>query len=57
MMPYPANCWKCARYDEKTSTCEAFPEFIPDDIFEQGNPHTKEVKGDHGLHFKPKRKD
>jgi hypothetical protein len=31
--------------------CDAFPDGIPDVIIEEGNPHTSEVPGDHGIRY------
>jgi hypothetical protein len=45
----------CVHYDRaKPVTCAAFPDRIPDLIWLEGDPHTKPVKGDHGVRFEAK---
>ena len=34
-------CTSCRHYDWETSTCAAFPDGIPDVIFEGDNKHSK----------------
>lgn len=54
MIPPPA-CMTCVHYDRtKPVTCAAFPDRIPDVIWLEGDPHTKPVKGDHGIRFESK---
>jgi len=51
MIAQPA-CMTCRHYNrEKPSTCDAFPDRIPDAIYSGGNPHTEPVAGDHGIRY------
>ena len=36
---------------EPIGSCDAYPEGIPDAIYEGENNHTKPYKGDHGIQF------
>jgi hypothetical protein len=50
-------CIECKHYieggDEPGFRCEAFPDGIPDEIFEGGFNHRKPYKGDNGIRFEP----
>jgi len=52
--PAPA-CMSCKwlRLPKKLGdrTCDAFPKGIPAKIWEDGDPHTEPVKGDHGIQY------
>lgn len=43
-------CAACSRY-QAGSTCEAFPQGIPDAIAEGGYDHRQPFAGDHGILF------
>jgi hypothetical protein len=45
-------CHECSRLDLSGKTCEAFPNGIPDIIWEGKNNHQKPYKGDLGILFK-----
>lgn len=52
-LPMPILCRSCARLrDADAGVCQAFPEGIPDAIWELGGDHRQPIKGDHGLQFK-----
>lgn len=48
-------CLLCRHYDAEApgypGRCAAFPDGIPEDIWELGNPHTEPYPGDHGIRF------
>jgi hypothetical protein len=46
----PPVCMNCKHY-RGARMCDAYPEKIVDLIWLEGNPHTKPVTGDHGIHF------
>jgi SPP1 gp7 family putative phage head morphogenesis protein len=50
-------CFDCARFHETLGpwTCDAFPNGIPDKIFEEDLEHTTPIEGDHGLLFEAKK--
>lgn len=56
--PVPAclGCKHLHDQNEKGFTCDAFPEGdgVPPIIMIEGDPHTKEVPGDHGIRYEPK---
>jgi len=50
-------CMACKHYDRedlKKPSCAAFPVGIPDEIWLQGNDHTKPFPGDKGIRFERK---
>ncbi len=53
-------CYRCSRFKGKVTPgkmfCEAFPKGkgIPRIVIDEGNKHTAELPGDHGLRFQPK---
>lgn len=52
-LPMPILCRACARLrDPEAGVCDAFPNGIPDAIFEDGRGHHQPVPGDHGRQFK-----
>lgn len=53
------HCTECRHlFPEKPGEfgfkCAAFPEGIPDEIIEEGLPHTEPYPGDNGIKFEPK---
>ena len=50
-------CIGCKNYISDSTEpgfhCRAFPDGIPDEIFEGGFNHRKPFKGDHGIRFEP----
>jgi len=50
---FSSICSLCERFKKRTEwrTCPAFPDKIPDAIWEGDNDHTQPVDGDHGLQF------
>jgi len=48
-------CTLCRHYQfvrpGSTPTCDAFPDGIPDDIYENRVEHDQPISGDHGLRF------
>lgn len=52
------TCWYCAhKFPTFKRTCKAFPNGIPDEIWQGHNPHTDPYPGDLGIRFerrKPK---
>lgn len=52
MRAMPSLCNSCAHlYDDGTS-CEAFPQGIPDRFINDGADHRQPVNGDHGIQYK-----
>lgn len=47
----PALCWGCERFREDGTTCDAFPDGIPESILLGGADHREPVDGDHGMQF------
>jgi len=47
-----ASCISCVHRLEQT-TCEAFPEGIPEEILMGDNPHISEFPGDNGIQYEP----
>lgn len=39
--------------DGKPPSCDAFPDGIPDAIYDEGFDHTKPYEGDSGIQFEP----
>lgn len=50
-MPRGIQCVHCFHYLVE-HTCEAYPNGIPDQIFQGLHDHTKPFKGDKGIRFK-----
>ena len=48
-------CVDCKHLHPKGTTCEAFPDGIPDEIYLYGDKHTKPFDGDSGIRFEPVR--
>lgn len=50
-------CLKCRHYHKGEAqegfTCTAFPDGIPDAIYEGENNHTRPYPGDNGIQFEP----
>lgn len=46
-------CLGCARLVEGTETCEAFPNRIPDAIWNGHNTHRRPYPGDRGIVYEP----
>ena len=46
------QCISCNRY-QMLKTCEAFPDGIPQEIYEGSHDHTQPFEGDQGLLFTP----
>ncbi len=54
-MPGPRLCYDCVYFDTgNTRTCGAFPQKIPDEIWNGTFIHDKPFSGDHGIQFKQK---
>jgi len=52
-MTIPFNqCVQCENLVSGTQTCKAFPNGIPDEIWEAKKDHSKAYKGDNGVRFK-----
>jgi hypothetical protein len=49
----PSNCGRCQFKHLGTTTCDAFPNGIPDEMLTGENKHTRPEKGDNGIQFKP----
>lgn len=52
-MPLYDNACKMCRYYLMAGKCLAFPGGIPDEVWRGENDHTKPVKGDGNIRFKP----
>ena len=57
-MNYRSLCLKCQNLnddnvDGDVTTCQAFPNGIPDDILRKGFDHRLEYQGDNGVRFVP----
>ena len=51
-MPMCEEC-KHIRDEKGYIVCDAFPDGIPDAIYQDGFDHTKPYPGDHGIRFEP----
>jgi hypothetical protein len=47
-------CYDCKRFDQRTMTCEAYPDGIPQEIFDNEWDHRLPKPGDHGIQFEMK---
>ena len=52
-MDFETCCPMCAHY-QGGSTCQAFPQGIPDEILRGNIPHNKPYQGDNGVLFQAK---
>lgn len=48
------QCIMCKHYDLDSSTCTAFKDEIPDEIYYGDHDHTKPYPGDNGIRFERK---
>lgn len=49
-------CGGCSHWNPLETTCKAFPEGIPMEIWMGENPHTAPYPGDNGIQFQDVRK-
>jgi hypothetical protein len=55
LRPFSKVCSHCKRkFPTVKHTCEAFPDHIPDAIWDGVNPHTLPFSGDNSLQFVPR---
>jgi len=47
-------CLQCKHYHDGERACAAFPEGIPDAIWEGRSDHIEPYSGDHGIQFEPR---
>jgi hypothetical protein len=57
MVPVSCPCLNCNRWDFGETTCAAFPEGIPAEIWLGRNKHVKAFPLDHGLQFLERREE
>ncbi len=48
------QCIQCRHFDMEKLVCRAFPERIPDPIFNNEVPHDRPYPGDSGIRFEPR---
>jgi hypothetical protein len=55
MTIFISQCWNCKHYQrvnkEGKFVCDAFPEGIPDNIFNNKISHLSHYEGDNGIHY------
>lgn len=52
--PVSDVCWRCKHLrDDAVRACAAFPDRIPDQIWNGWNRHTSPYPGDNGIQFEP----
>ena len=47
------QCIDCRHFDREKLVCKAFPQRIPDPIFNNEVPHDVPYPGDNGIRFEP----